>query len=61
VTGLTVDRGPEIIAKRLQLLREIVPRGKDPASPYRGDRTLSWLKVKQRDYRIEERGGDNRK
>jgi putative ABC transport system substrate-binding protein len=25
VTGLTVDPGPEIIAKRLQLLREIVP------------------------------------
>ena len=25
VTGLTVDPGPEIIAKRLQLLREIIP------------------------------------
>ena len=31
---------------------------KDPMSPYRGGRTLSWLKVKQRDYRAEERGWD---
>ena len=31
---------------------------KDPASPYRGGRTLSWLKVKQRDYRAGERGGE---
>ena len=30
--------------------------GKDEASPYREGRTLSWLKVKQRDYRVEERG-----
>ena len=29
---------------------------KDPASPYVGGRTLRWLKVKQRDYRPEERG-----
>jgi ATP-dependent DNA ligase len=29
---------------------------KDPASPYVGGRTLKWLKVKQRDYRVEERG-----
>src|SRR5713226_8627976 len=29
---------------------------KDPASPYIGGRTLRWLKVKQRDYRVEERG-----
>src|SRR5258707_15155513 len=28
---------------------------KDPASPYLGGRTLKWLKVKQRDYRVEER------
>ena len=34
---------------------------KDEASPYKGGRTLSWLKVKQRDYRVEERGWDNRK
>jgi ATP-dependent DNA ligase len=33
---------------------------KDPASPYRGGRTLTWLKVKQRDYRVEERGWDPR-
>ena len=26
---------------------------KDEASPYRGGRTLSWLKVRQRDYRVE--------
>jgi ATP-dependent DNA ligase len=29
---------------------------KDPAAPYVGGRTLKWLKVKQRDYRVEERG-----
>ena len=34
--------------------------GKDDASPYREGRTLSWLKVKQRDYRVEERGWDPR-
>ena len=33
---------------------------KDPASPYVGGRTLKWLKVKQRDYRDEERGWDSR-
>lgn len=30
--------------------------GKDPESPYVPGRTLKWLKVKQRDYRVEERG-----
>ena len=30
--------------------------GKDPESPYLGGRTLKWLKVKQRDYRVKERG-----
>jgi bifunctional non-homologous end joining protein LigD len=34
--------------------------GKDEASPYREGRTLSWLKVKQREYRVEERGWDPR-
>jgi hypothetical protein len=34
---------------------------KDPMSSYVGGRTLKWLKVKQRDYRVEERGWDNRK
>ncbi len=29
---------------------------KDPQSPYRAGRTLSWLKVKQRNYRVIERG-----
>jgi ATP-dependent DNA ligase len=29
---------------------------KDPESPYVGGRTLKRLKVKQRDYRVEERG-----
>jgi hypothetical protein len=33
---------------------------KDNASPYRGGRTFSWLKVRQRDYRVEERGWDSR-
>ena len=30
--------------------------GKDPESPYVPGRTLKWLKVKQRDYRVKERG-----
>jgi ATP-dependent DNA ligase len=29
---------------------------KDPAAPYVGGRTLKWLKVKQPEYRVEERG-----
>ena len=29
---------------------------KDPESPYVPGRTLKWLKVKQRDYRVKERG-----
>jgi bifunctional non-homologous end joining protein LigD len=33
---------------------------KDPASPYVGGRTLKWLKVKQRDYRVEERGWETK-
>jgi len=41
---------------------EVLERGyegmvaKDPASSYRGGRTLNWLKVKQRNYREGERG-----
>ena len=34
--------------------------GKDPESKYTGGRSLKWLKVKQRDYRVEERGWDSR-
>ena len=33
---------------------------RDESSPYVGGRTLSWLKVKQREYRVEERGWDSR-
>jgi ATP-dependent DNA ligase len=33
---------------------------KDPQSPYVGGRTLKWLKVKQPNYRVEERGWDPR-
>jgi ATP-dependent DNA ligase len=46
----------------LEAWEEVLARGyeglvaKDPASPYVGGRTLKWLKVKQRDYRVEERG-----
>jgi hypothetical protein len=29
---------------------------KDPESPYRGGHTVKWLKVRQRDYPVEERG-----
>jgi ATP-dependent DNA ligase len=41
---------------------EAVSRGhegivaKDPESPYVAGRTLKWLKVKQKEYRVEERG-----
>jgi ATP-dependent DNA ligase len=41
---------------------QVVARGyeglvaKDPASPYVGERTLKWLKVKQARYREGERG-----
>lgn len=44
---------------------EVLHRGyegmvvKDPESKYVGGRTLKWLKVKQRDYRVEERGWSN--
>jgi len=45
---------------------EVLHRGyegmvaKDPEAPYVGGRSLKWLKVKQRDYRVEERGWDSR-
>jgi hypothetical protein len=41
---------------------EVVHRGwegmvaKDPTAPYVGGRTLKWLKVKVRNYRVKERG-----
>jgi len=46
----------------LMAWREALQRGyegivaKDPASRYVPGRTLSWLKVKQKNYRKEERG-----
>jgi len=46
----------------LKAWREVVEHGyeglvaKDPASSYVDGRTLQWLKVKQRDYRVEDRG-----
>jgi bifunctional non-homologous end joining protein LigD len=46
----------------LKAWREVQERGyegfvaKDGSSPYSGGRTLSWLKVKQADYRVDERG-----
>jgi bifunctional non-homologous end joining protein LigD len=48
--------------KGLTAWSEVLARGyeglvaKDPTSPYRGSRTLSWLKVKQPRYREGERG-----
>jgi ATP-dependent DNA ligase len=42
--------------------RQVLERGyeglvaKDESAAYRGGRTLSWLKVRQRDYRVKERG-----
>jgi bifunctional non-homologous end joining protein LigD len=50
----------------LKAWQQVLERGyeglvaKDPASPYVGGRTLKWLKVKQQDYRVEERGWDSR-
>jgi bifunctional non-homologous end joining protein LigD len=49
----------------LEAWNQVVQRGyegyvaKNPASPYKGGHTLSWLKVKQPDYRVEERGWSN--
>ncbi len=51
----------------LKAWEEVLARGyeglvaKDPASPYRGGRTLSWLKVKQPHYREGERGWEPKK
>ena len=51
-----------LAANGLEAWRQVLERGyegyvaKDPEAPYKGGRTLSWLKVKQRDYRVEERG-----
>jgi bifunctional non-homologous end joining protein LigD len=48
----------------LKAWEEVQERGyegyvaKDEASVYSGGRTLKWLKVKQREYRVEERGWD---
>ena len=50
----------------LKAWQQVLERGyeglvaKDPTSPYVGGRTLKWLKVKQQDYRVEERGWDSR-
>jgi ATP-dependent DNA ligase len=46
----------------LKAWREAVEHGyeglvaKDPESPYVAGRSLRWLKLKQRDYRVKERG-----
>jgi len=53
-----------LAADGLKAWQEVQRRGyegyvaKDESSPYSGGRTLSWLKVKQADYRAEERGWD---
>jgi len=58
--------GRRLAANGLEAWAQVLERGyeglagKDDASPYRGGRTLSWLKVKQRDYRVEARGWDPR-
>jgi ATP-dependent DNA ligase len=45
---------------------EVLHRGyegmvaKDPEAPYVGGRTLKWLQVKQRDYRVDKRGWNSR-
>jgi len=51
-----------LAASGLAAWEEVQQRGyeglvaKDEASPYAGGRTLSWLKVRQRDYRVAARG-----
>jgi ATP-dependent DNA ligase len=56
------QRAQALSPKGFAAWTEVVRRGwesyvaKDPASPYRGGRTLSWLKVKQPKYREVERG-----
>jgi bifunctional non-homologous end joining protein LigD len=48
----------------LEAWGQVIERGyegliaKDEASLYKNGRTLSWLKVRQRDYRVAERGWD---
>ena len=55
-----------LAARGLTAWEEVQQRGyeglvaKDEASPYVGGRTLSWLKVKQRDYRAGARGFQSR-
>ncbi len=66
---LLADQSLVLPARRLardglKACEQVVDKGyegmvaKDPESPYVGGRTLKWLKVKQRDYRVEERGWD---
>ena len=50
----------------LKAWRQVIEHGyeglvaEDPQSPYVGGRTLKWLKVKQRDYRLGARGWEPR-
>jgi bifunctional non-homologous end joining protein LigD len=54
--------GRRLAANGLEAWQQVLDRGyegyvaKDPESPYKGGRTLSWLKVKQPNYREGERG-----
>ena len=54
--------GRRLANNGLKAWEEAVARGyegivaKDPESPYLPGRTLKWLQVKQKDYRVEERG-----
>lgn len=63
---LLTDQSPILPARRLaadglKAWEQVVEKGyeglvaKDPESPYVAGRTLKWLKVKQRDYRVVER------
>jgi ATP-dependent DNA ligase len=51
-----------LAANGLEAGQEVLERGyegllaKDESSPYRGGRTLSWITVRQRAYRVVERG-----
>jgi bifunctional non-homologous end joining protein LigD len=56
-----------LVGDGLEAWEQVLEKGyeglvaKDPESPYVGGRTLKWLKVKQRDYRVEERGWDSKR
>jgi ATP-dependent DNA ligase len=60
--GRLIFASRRLAANGLEAWQEVLERGyegllaKGESSPYRGGRTLSWIKVRQRAYRVVERG-----